>query len=67
MIDYSQHNAEIVRLRHALEFYADPRRYDGPNQRPIEGDPYAKPDAAYIMDVTRDNGAIAKKALKPTI
>lgn len=58
--------SEITRLRTALEFYADPRRYDGPNQQPIPDDPYAKPDAAYIMDVTRDHGSIAVKALRCT-
>lgn len=48
----------------ALEFYADQRRYDGPNQRPIDGDPHADDGAVYIKDVTRDHGAIAIAALK---
>jgi hypothetical protein len=54
---------EIERLRLALSFYADGRRYQGPNQRPIPDDPFAKPDAVYINDVTRDNGSIAARAL----
>lgn len=54
---------EITRLRWALEFYADFRRYEGANQRPLEDDPYSKPDAAYIQDVTRDRGGIARAAL----
>ena len=27
MNDFAQHNAEIVRLRKALEFYANPKNY----------------------------------------
>lgn len=56
----------IPDILQALEFYADQRRYDGPNQGPIPDDPHAKPDAAYIMDVTRDHGTIAAKALRLT-
>jgi hypothetical protein len=55
--------SKIDALVKALEFYADPKRYDGPNMQPIPNDIYAKPDAAYIMDVTRDGGSIARKAL----
>ena len=51
------------RMAVALAFYADPRRHNGPNQNPIEGDKFAKPDAAYILDVTRDHGEIARSAL----
>lgn len=47
----------------ALEFYADPRRYNGANQKPIEADPYAQPGEVYIRDVTRDNGSLARSAL----
>lgn len=47
----------------ALEFYANPKRYEGPNQRPIAGDKFTAPDAAYLQDVTRDHGAIARAAL----
>jgi hypothetical protein len=54
---------ENERLRKALSFYADGRRYQGANQRPISDDPFAKPDAVYILDVTRDNGSIATAAL----
>lgn len=49
--------------RDALEFYADPRRYYGPNQRPIAEDKFAQPNDAYLRDVTRDGGEIARKAL----
>ncbi len=47
----------------ALEFYANPHRYDGPNRQAIEGDPYAKTDDVYLRDVTRDHGEIARAAL----
>jgi hypothetical protein len=56
-------NAHDALVR-ALEFYADPKRYDGPNQHPLPDDPYARPDAAYIYDVTRDHGAVARAALR---
>lgn len=48
----------------ALKFYADDRRYYGPNQQAPAVDNYA-PDAdcPYLWDVTRDHGAIARKAL----
>lgn len=55
--------ARIQELETALRFYADGRRYQGANQKPIADDPYAKPDAVYINDVTRDLGAIARAAL----
>lgn len=54
---------KIERLRKALSFYADGRRYQGPNQKPIPDDPFAKEDAVYILDVTRDGGSIASRAL----
>lgn len=47
----------------ALEFYADPRRYDGPNQRLTSDDKYTPTDAGYMQDVTRDGGALARKTL----
>jgi hypothetical protein len=53
-------HADLVR---ALEFYADPLRYDGPNQRVIGDDPYTPKDRGYLQDVTRDNGDIARAAL----
>ena len=53
----------IEELERALGFYADPRRYNGPNQKPIPDDPFAKPDRVYIQDVSRDNGEIARAAL----
>lgn len=58
--------AEVLRLaREALAFYADESRYHGPNQ-PLDS-PDKWSDAAglkaYRLDVTRDRGAIASKAL----
>jgi hypothetical protein len=47
----------------ALKFYADGKRYSGPNQRLVNGDKYTAKDAAYMKDVTRDGGAIARAAL----
>jgi hypothetical protein len=55
--------SEVERLREALRFYADKRRYQGPNQRPIPDDPFATADAVYMLDVTRDGGTIARAAL----
>lgn len=50
----------------ALEFYADPKRYEGPNMPPIPDDKYdpRAPDSCYVHDITKDSGAIAKDALK---
>lgn len=52
-------------LRLALEFYADRKRYLGPNRilDRLSDDPYAPADAAYWQDVTRDGGEIARNAL----
>ncbi len=47
----------------ALEFYADPRRYDGPNTSPIEGDQFAPDGLVYRYDVTRDHGRVARAAI----
>ncbi|MCK1668681.1 hypothetical protein [Bradyrhizobium sp. 153] len=54
----------VADLERALRFYADPTRYNGPNQH-IKGDPdeYQPKDAAYLLDVTRDGGKIARDAL----
>lgn len=69
--DNNQAAARIRRLEsdhdalvNALQFYANPCRYQGPNQRPLEDDPHAKPDQVYIQDVSRDNGEIARNALR---
>jgi hypothetical protein len=60
-------NAAVLegeRMRLALEFYADPRRYLGPNQRAIPNDPYdPERERWYILDITKDNGDIARTAL----
>jgi hypothetical protein len=55
----------IAKLKMALAFYADERRYEGPNQKPIENDPY-QPDHEfpYLLDIIRDGGSIAREALK---
>lgn len=51
-----------AKLREALEFYADPNRYNGANQRNDGTDRWSG-DKPYIQDVTRDGGAIAREAL----
>jgi hypothetical protein len=47
----------------ALEFYADPRRYHGPNQSRQDGDRHTPVEFPYMIDVTRDSGDIARAAL----
>lgn len=54
---------EVARLREALEFYADPVRYQGGNQPHESPDKYTKPNAPYLQDITRDYGDIARSAL----
>ena len=56
--------SQYRRMEEALRFYADERRYNGANQRPIPDDPYSPPDRAYIHDVTKDGGDIARQALQ---
>ena len=57
-------DARIRELEAAVGFYADHRRYEGPNQSPIDGDPFQPEDMTlYIWDVHRDGGEIARKAL----
>ena len=48
-----------------MRFYADPKRYCGPNQRAVVGDEYNPrgDEAAYYHDVNRDGGEIARNAL----
>lgn len=55
----------IDHVREALEFYADPKRYNGANQR-IEGEPdgWQPFEFPYLWDVTRDGGHIARDALR---
>lgn len=55
--------AAVKILRDALGFYADRRRYDGSNLKPIPDDPFAEPGMAYMYDVTRDHGSVARAAL----
>lgn len=55
--------AEVDRLRHALRFYANVTRYQGPNQRNGGEDPFTPKDQPYIQDVTRDYGEIARRTL----
>lgn len=50
-------------LAKALRFYADPSRYEGANQRPVEGDEFKVPGLPYRLDVTRDCGEIARAAI----
>jgi hypothetical protein len=47
----------------ALEFYADPRRHQGSNQRPFDGDKFTPEGYPYMIDATRDGGDIARAAL----
>ena len=58
--------AEVEGLRSALGFYSQPVRYNGPNQRPIPGDPYTAADSSYMNDVCRDGGEISRAALAAT-
>jgi uncharacterized protein DUF551 len=48
----------------ALRFYAEPKRYLGPNQDPIPNDPFAPTNSVFIFDVTKDAGNIARNALQ---
>lgn len=52
-------------MREALEFYADDKRYWGPNQNNPGNDPHTPEDAPYLTDVTRDRGDRARAALSP--
>lgn len=52
--------AQLAEARKALEFYANPIRYNGPNQRNSGNDPYST--GPYILSVERDNGEIARRA-----
>ncbi len=64
-LELSRASAPInQKLREALEFYADERRYNGANQRSFEGDKHLSPEhAPYMTDVTRDRGKLATEAL----
>ena len=58
----------LIECARALEFYAESRRYNGPNSPPIPGDRFARFVQiagldAYCFDVTKDRGAIAGYAL----
>lgn len=50
-------------LLKALEFYADPIRYRGPNQLSDGTDKFTPNEMCYLIDVTRDCGNIAKTAI----
>lgn len=56
---------ECEALRRALSFYADPTRYHGPNQPQDGHDEWSERVGlrAYRLDVTRDQGAIARAAV----
>lgn len=53
----------VAALVKALEFYANPSRYEGANMSPLPDDPFQPSDLVYRLDVTRDNGEIARAAL----
>lgn len=56
---------ENAALRKALSFYADPTRYHGPNQPQDGPDEWSESVglSAYRLDVTRDQGVIARAAV----
>lgn len=58
----------LLECTKALLFYADETRYHGANQR-LESTPDShQPEGLpYRLDVTRDGGAIARKALAPIL
>lgn len=57
--------AEIDRLREALTFYSDTRRYQGANQPYRDGDdPFTPTGSPFLIDVMRDGGTIARAALR---
>jgi hypothetical protein len=63
--DNQRLRAENERLREALTFYADKKRYRGANQRLNGPDKFTENAGltAYLLDVTRDDGLIARNAL----
>lgn len=53
-----------AQLREALEFYAAPEAWHGPNTtRDIPEGNFGHPDCPYRWDATRDGGDIARQAL----
>ena len=64
--DIAALTARCEMYRVALAFYADPMRYEGCNQKPIPEDSYGPPEFEYVWDVVRDQGDIARAALKET-
>ena len=65
-VEISKHLDRIAELEAALAFYADPTRYHGPNQSLDSPDAWSEQVGlqAYRLDVTRDQGVIARNALK---
>ena len=55
--------AQVECLKGALEFYANPKRYEGPNTHQIADDPHQPKELVYRYDVTRDQGRIAQQTL----
>jgi hypothetical protein len=55
--------SDLAAMREALEFYADVKRYHGANQRVEDGDRFTPAGYPYRIDVTRDNGQIARETL----
>lgn len=53
---------QIDQLVEALTFYADPRKYLGPNQDP-DPDEESAGEGSYHLDVTRDGGSKARALL----
>ncbi len=62
---HREKEAEIDRLREALTFYSDTRRYQGANQPYRDGDdPFTPTGSPFLIDVMRDAGTIARAALR---
>jgi hypothetical protein len=61
-----KHHKRAQRLEWALRFYADERRYHGPEQKPkwYKNDDYSPDEGGYFLDVTRDAGEIARGVLQ---
>lgn len=60
--DHKRMSAEIERLRKALTFYADSKRYAAVNLRNDGTDKWSG-DEPYYKDIHRDNGEVARAAL----
>lgn len=62
----TKYHNRVQRLEWALRFYADERRYHGPDQRAswYKGDDYGPTNDGHFRDVSRDAGHIARTILQ---